>query len=245
MAKRATVSAQNSLTLESEEVFIKVKDNLSAFVNGFPIMTSGSQFISSLGPFGAAPNANGSTVTAQALILQPASGTFPGGVSVLAQDFAGEKTFLSTVHQPDGVSFGNLNPRLAADELNHFQHQDSGNITFSGPFAAGNQTVVFHIERIGNMVALNFAELAAAGGGAAAAIVTTTPLPAFAFQVGTTVQRSGTFPSLSNGVFGCGVWRIQADGAVAFHPTTDDASTYSNAGGNNGWVGSQTIYYSI
>lgn len=42
---------------------------------------------------GSTPNANGSTLTAQALNLQPANGSFGGIVTTAAQTFAGAKTF--------------------------------------------------------------------------------------------------------------------------------------------------------
>lgn len=53
-----------------------------------------------LSAFGSTPNANGLTLTTQALNMQPASETFPGGVSTAAQVFGGEKRF------PAGVKVG-------------------------------------------------------------------------------------------------------------------------------------------
>lgn len=48
-----------------------------------------------LSAFGNTPNANGASLSGQALTLQPADGTHPGGVSTTAQTFAGIKTFSS------------------------------------------------------------------------------------------------------------------------------------------------------
>jgi len=48
-----------------------------------------------MGAFGSTPNANGATITGNTLVLQPADSTNPGGVSILAQVFAGVKTFLN------------------------------------------------------------------------------------------------------------------------------------------------------
>lgn len=45
----------------------------------------------------AVPNANGASLTGQALNLQPADGTFPGVVTALAQTIAGAKTFTGGV----------------------------------------------------------------------------------------------------------------------------------------------------
>lgn len=49
-----------------------------------------------LSAFGSTPNANGASLTGQALTLQPASASFPGGVSTTTQSFAGAKTFTTT-----------------------------------------------------------------------------------------------------------------------------------------------------
>lgn len=51
----------------------------------------------SIGPFGSTPNANGLIITANALSMEPADGTHPGGVSILAQTFAGNKTFTGSI----------------------------------------------------------------------------------------------------------------------------------------------------
>lgn len=48
-----------------------------------------------LAAFGSSPNANGLTLSGATLNMQPADGSNPGGVSILAQTFAGVKTFSS------------------------------------------------------------------------------------------------------------------------------------------------------
>jgi hypothetical protein len=47
--------------------------------------------------FGSSPNASGASITGQALTLQPADATNPGGVSTTTQTFAGNKTFANDV----------------------------------------------------------------------------------------------------------------------------------------------------
>lgn len=47
--------------------------------------------------FGSTPNANAASLTGQALTLQPADATNPGGVSITTQSFAGNKTFTGTI----------------------------------------------------------------------------------------------------------------------------------------------------
>jgi hypothetical protein len=56
-----------------------------------------------LAPFGSTPNANAASLTGQQLTLQPASGSFPGGVSTLAQTFAGSKTFSNLLNADGGI----------------------------------------------------------------------------------------------------------------------------------------------
>ena len=47
----------------------------------------------SFGGFGSTPSAAGASVSSRTVTLQPANGSFPGGVSTAAQNFAGAKTF--------------------------------------------------------------------------------------------------------------------------------------------------------
>lgn len=81
-----------------------------------------------LGAFGSTPNANGLSISvSQVLNMEPADGTHPGGVSILAQTFAGAKTFTGVILASDGtnsapgISFsGDTNTgiyRLGADDL--------------------------------------------------------------------------------------------------------------------------------
>lgn len=60
---------------------------------------SGSGGVTSLTltAFGSSPNADGASLTGQALTLQPADATHPGGVSTTTQSFAGNKTFLDNL----------------------------------------------------------------------------------------------------------------------------------------------------
>lgn len=57
-----------------------------------------------LAAFGSTPNANGASLTSQVLNLQPASGSFPGGVSTTTQSFAGDKTFNGVIGSNGGFS---------------------------------------------------------------------------------------------------------------------------------------------
>lgn len=50
-----------------------------------------------MGAFGSSPNANGATLTADTLVLEPCNQNFPGGISTGAQEIAGQKTFIAPV----------------------------------------------------------------------------------------------------------------------------------------------------
>jgi len=67
----------------------------------------------SVGPVGAAPNANAATVSGSVLNLQPASVGFPGVVTTGAQAFNGTKTF-SAIIAP-GTNYSAVAPLVATD----------------------------------------------------------------------------------------------------------------------------------
>lgn len=69
---------------------------MSAYIRYQPIVLGGgggSTGVTSVGPFGTTPNADGGDITGTILTLEPADGTHPGGVSILSQSFGGDKTF--------------------------------------------------------------------------------------------------------------------------------------------------------
>lgn len=57
----------------------------------------------SLGAFGSSPNSSAASLSGQALTLQPADATNPGGVSTTTQTFAGNKTFSGTLQANSSV----------------------------------------------------------------------------------------------------------------------------------------------
>lgn len=58
---------------------------------------SGTAGVNGLGAFGSTPNANGASISGNTLTLQPASASFPGGVTTGNQTFEGFKTFNNNV----------------------------------------------------------------------------------------------------------------------------------------------------
>lgn len=78
-------------------------DGNVATASGGAWVSSPSSSIS-LGAFGSTPNADGLSLAANVLTMQPADGTHPGGVSTAAQDIAGAKNFTSPVQIPSGTT---------------------------------------------------------------------------------------------------------------------------------------------
>lgn len=93
-----------------------------------------------LAAVGAVPNANGATLTGQALNLEPASATQPGVVTIGTQTFAGAKTF-------------NGNVSVAAD-----LSMSGGNVFFTRRVQTngGNQTIEFKGDQTNGAAAIGF-----------------------------------------------------------------------------------------
>lgn len=89
--------------------------------------------ISTLGPIGATPNANGATITGSILNLEPASGAFGGVVTTGTQTFAGNKTFTGNViTSGDNSTTGDVTTTNGNVNLPTTTSATSGVITFGG-----------------------------------------------------------------------------------------------------------------
>ena len=114
----------------------------------------------SLGAFGSVPNANGLSLSAGVLNMQPADATHGGGVSTAAQTFAGVKTFSSSPILPlTGILIGNGASAVSADSVlpvtlggtglatltthSVMLGQATANVSFANPsgFVSGNPLV--------------------------------------------------------------------------------------------------------
>jgi hypothetical protein len=104
-----------------------------------------------LGPVGAAPNANAGTITGSVLNLQPASASFPGVVNAVAQTFAGVKTF------NDGVILNNLQPLMSSNynTPTYFEQAQVTNGLLSAMIltcgANSGQIPAWHVEKVGRL----------------------------------------------------------------------------------------------
>lgn len=95
--RNAANSADLGIDLDASNIFqFGSAINSAGNISGANLSGSNSGDIT-LGSFGSTPAANGASLAAQVLTLQPADGTHPGSVSTAAQTFAGTKTFSAIV----------------------------------------------------------------------------------------------------------------------------------------------------
>lgn len=116
-----------------------------------------------LGAIGAAPNANGATLAAQVLNLQPASAGFGGVVTTAAQSFAGAKSFQATLTLGVASTTAGILTFLNATNANTATIQSgvtSASYTMTLPLAQGAASTILTNDGAG---ALSWAAAAAGG----------------------------------------------------------------------------------
>ncbi len=89
-----------TLTLATVNTSPNTYTNATITVNGKGLVTSassGTASVTTLGAFGSSPNANAGTISGSTLTLQPASSSFPGGISTTTQSWSGNKTNIGTL----------------------------------------------------------------------------------------------------------------------------------------------------
>lgn len=148
-----------------------------ASLNGAPVPTGTNTGDVTLAAFDGAPNANGASLAGQVLTLQPASATFPGGVSTVAQSFLGTKFFTNGIQLNAAQSVGDT-ITLSFYETSQPVSQP---VQWSGPFATNPTTPVsWGWEKIGSRAFVDIAGIQRAAALLAPAIITSvTALPVF------------------------------------------------------------------
>lgn len=96
--------------------------------------TTGS--ITALAAFGSSPNANGATLSGTTLNLEPASASFPGGVTTGTQTFAGDKKLSSTLVVGDTSTIGTGGTIEAVNTA-------ASSIVYSSGYASGSASGQF------------------------------------------------------------------------------------------------------
>lgn len=117
-----------------------------------------------LSAFGSTPSTTGASLSGQALTLQPADGTHPGGVSITTQTFAGSKTFSSAPSFSAIINTGTLTLPTTSDTLVGRATTDTlTNKTLTSAALAGSTTitdamVITHVANSGTQLAFNLAQ---------------------------------------------------------------------------------------
>lgn len=142
-------------------------------------LIGGPGIVIAVGPFGSTPNANGLSIASNILNMQPADGTHPGGVSIIAQTLAGAKTFSTSVISPI-LSTASANPasagvvRLANTELIAWRNSvNSADITLTVA-SSGAMTSSTTFSATGNVIASTQLISTVATGTAPLAVASTT-----------------------------------------------------------------------
>ncbi len=206
------------------------------------------------------PNANGASLTGQALNLQPANATFPGVVSTGAQQFAGDKQFVNSVLVNGTIDLtGTTSSTIGYIEKNgapfiHVGPADANQSFYAG-VGAGNMNTSFHNVGVGYQALTNAAATTAQsntaiGYWALKDLTTGTGNVALGVSSGTTLTggdnnvyiaaNANSVGTESNkiriGNFShdqCKIWGISPPGAAASKVVTLDPSTMILTGNDN------------
>lgn len=97
-----------------------------------------------LGAVGSSPNGNAGTVTGNTLVLQPASGSFPGIVSTGVQQFSGDKNFIGDISAANlsGTNTGNVTLSAVGSSPNANAASLTGQVLSLQPFSSSFPGVV-------------------------------------------------------------------------------------------------------
>jgi Phage spike trimer len=129
-----------------------IVDNQGNF--GSQSIPSGGSGVTSVGPFGSTPNADGGSISGTTLTNQPASASFPGGVSTTTQSFLGAKTF-TTSPLTVGTASGSQQFIVAGTTSSAVNIGGSGNVAASltlGPSGGASGTTTIALQGAQNNI---------------------------------------------------------------------------------------------
>jgi hypothetical protein len=173
MSGEATIANTGVVTLANSAVIGKV---LTGFVAGAGTVAATDTILQAfqklagsvaggdvtLTAFGATPNANGASISGQALTLQPADTSNPGGVSTTTQTFAGDKTFNDALlnageiyWEQENSSVSGANATLATPTKPIVVLQNGALTSIDGLTATAQPQIVIISNSSGNSVTIN------------------------------------------------------------------------------------------
>lgn len=208
----------------------------------------------SMSTFGATPNAEGASIVtaagAQTLTLQPASGTFPGGVSTTTQTFKGTKTFA------DGLSFDDApTSAFVVSKLFNFMYQANFQginiVNYTGCVTPGTKEIV--ATNLQSVASLAFGQFLPGAGVYAAGVINVnfpnSANPGFPGALPTefvpNTNRTGIIPVVDNGVVKIGAFKVDSVGFVTVGTGLDNVGNLLNftANGANGILDCVGTYF--
>lgn len=137
-----------------------------------------------LATFGTVPNTSGASISGQALTLQPADGTNPGGLSATTQSIGGNKTFTGSISASNlsGTNSGDVTLTAVGSSANANGASLSGQAltlqpataSFPGVLTAADWTTFNNKQAAGSYITALTGDVAASGPGSAAATLAST-----------------------------------------------------------------------
>jgi trimeric autotransporter adhesin len=175
----ATSNASNlTLGITSATTPGTATDRYLTVDNAGKVILSSFNGMTSLGPIGSSPNANGASITSGVFTLQPASASFGGIVTTGTQTFEGDKTFDNTVSAKVNLQAGTATAGTAPLKFNSgtsLTTPENGAVEYDGTnyFATSGGTRYTLAKTLTATAALDF-PAASSGGGTSTRTVTVT-----------------------------------------------------------------------
>lgn len=172
--------------------------------DGISEITISASGVTALGNFGTSPNAKAATLTGNVLNLEPASATFPGGVSTTTQSFAGNKTFTGTIAASNlsGTNTGDVTLGTANGLSLVGQALSLGlsSTSTTGALSSTDWNTFNGKQAAGNYITALTGDVTASGPGSAAATLATVNSNVGSFTLANiTVNAKGLVTAAANG----------------------------------------------
>jgi hypothetical protein len=181
--------------------------NIGTNAHQIPLYINGALYnagsVTSIGPVGAAPNANGGLINANTLVLEPASITYPGVVTALDQTVSGIKTFQNGIIVSPVVSDPNI-----INVFSRQMHENLGAVTFTGAGVTLGAACVIQVTPAMGFISFGTSNASTGTGG----ILTMTQIVKPDLRCGSI--RSFMVNVMNNGVYIVGGGRISSTGVV-------------------------------
>ncbi len=222
-----TLRTTPNLTLAEGALAYNTTDDRIYYCDGAAYKDISAQSNIAMATFGSTGNAEGATITSpaganQALQLQPATGTFPGGVSTTEQFFSGIKCF------NNGVRMFNLEPLMSpfyngSGTGSYFMQDQVLNGTLSPMVVNGGgapgSVPAWHVQKYGRMVSIGLGTSTVVAMSVPGALITVPAgtIPVWARPL--SVPRRATCLGTSSGADQVCYVQINVDGSMSFATT--------------------------